>query len=137
MNPVVKNTLVLIAAIILGSIVNSMIVSLNGVLIPFPEGVDVSSMEGLAASMSLFEPVHFLLPFLAHAIGTFVGAFIVAKYAASHGNIFAWIIGTLYFAGGAYMVFSITSPMWFNIIDLVFAYFPMSFLAIKLARNGK
>lgn len=138
MNPVVKNILafiagIFIAGIFIGGIVNSMIVSLNGVLIPLPEGADVTSIEGLTASMSLFEPIHFLMPFLGHAIGTFVGAFIVVKFAASHGNLFAWIIGALFFAGGTYMVFQLPAPMWFNITDLVLAYFPMSYLAIKLA----
>ncbi len=132
MNPVMKNILAFVAGIVIGSVVNSMIVSLNGVLIPLPEGADVSSMDGLAASMSMFKPIHFLMPFLGHAVGTFVGAYIAAKYAATNGNTFAWIIGALFFAGGTTMIFTIPSPMWFNIIDLVLAYFPMAFLAIKM-----
>lgn len=133
MNPVVKNILAFVAGIIVGGVVNSMIVSLNGVLIPLPEGADVTSMEGLAASMSLFRPIHFLMPFLGHALGTFVGAFIVAKFAASHGSKLAYFIGLFFLGGGIYMVTQLPSPMWFNIVDVVFAYIPMSFLAIKMA----
>lgn len=136
MNTVVRNSLSFIAGLILGSVVNSSILSLNGTLISLPEGADVSSMEGLAASMSLFDPIHFLIPFLAHAIGTFVGAYVVAKFAASHGTTFAWIIGALFFVGGSVMVFMLPAPMWFNVADLVLAYFPMSYLAIKLASKA-
>jgi hypothetical protein len=137
MNPVVRNILAFVVGLIVGSVVNSMLVSLNGVLIPFPEGVDVTSMEGLAASMSLFKPIHFLMPFLGHAIGTFVGAYIVAKYAASHGDKLAYFIGLFFLGGGIYMVTQLPSPMWFNILDVLVAYIPMSYLAIKMASKYK
>ena len=39
-------------------------------LIPPPEGADVTTLEGLKTSMHLFQPKHFLMPFLAHALGT-------------------------------------------------------------------
>ena len=39
-----------------------------------PKGVDVTTMEGLKAYLHLFEPKHFIFPFLAHALGTFAGA---------------------------------------------------------------
>jgi hypothetical protein len=133
MKPFVRNILAFVVSLITGSFANSLIISFNGTLIPLPEGADVSNMEGLAASMELFEPIHFLMPFLAHAIGTLVGAYIVARFAATRGDTLAWIIGALFFTGGCVMVFQLPAPMWFNVTDLVFAYFPMSYLGIKLA----
>jgi hypothetical protein len=78
MNSTLKNILATVAGVIGGSLVNIGLVNLNGKVIPFPEGVDVSTMETLAASMTLFEPIHFLMPWLGHALGTLVGAFIAA-----------------------------------------------------------
>lgn len=43
-------------------------------LIPPPSGVNVSDAESLSRSIHLFEPRHFVMPFLAHALGTLAGA---------------------------------------------------------------
>jgi hypothetical protein len=34
------------------------------------------------------------------------------------------------------MVTILPSPLWFNIIDLVFAYFPMAFLGYRLGKKA-
>jgi hypothetical protein len=132
MNPTVKNILGVIAGIILGSACNMSIVLISGSIIPPPEGADVTTSEGLISSMHLFEPKHFIMPFLAHALGTFVGALIAASIAASHKTTFAMVIGIFFLLGGIYMVFMLPSPMWFNAVDLIFAYIPMAFLSTKL-----
>ena len=49
------------------------LIMLSGKVIPPPAGSDVATMEGLKASLHLFEPKHFVFPFLAHALGTLVG----------------------------------------------------------------
>ncbi|TGL88194.1 hypothetical protein EHQ68_10195 [Leptospira congkakensis] len=48
-------------------------IKVSGKIILPPKGADVTTMEGLKASIHLFEPEHFLFPFLAHALGTLVG----------------------------------------------------------------
>ena len=73
--------LAVIAGVIIGSIVNMALVNAGPMLIQPPEGVDITSFEGLKASMHLFQPKHFLFPWLAHAMGTLVGAFLAAKIA--------------------------------------------------------
>ncbi len=79
MKPGVKNILAVIAGAILGSAVNMGIIMVSGSFIPPPNGADITTMEGLKASMHLFQPKHFIFPFLAHALGTFAGAFLAAK----------------------------------------------------------
>jgi len=133
MNPIVKNILAVIAGFIIGSIVNMAIIMVSGSIIPPPEGADVTTMEGLKASMHLFQPKHFILPFLAHALGTFAGAFFAAKIAAGHKMKFALTIGVLFLAGGTANVFMLPSPTWFTILDLIGAYIPMAYFAGKLA----
>ncbi len=132
MNPIVRNILAFIAAIFIGSFVNGAIIAISGSIIPPPIGADVTTEEGLKATMHLFQPQHFIMPLLAHAIGTFVGAFIVAKFAASHNMIFAICIGILFLFGGTYMVMILPSPLWFSITDLTLAYLPMAYIAGKL-----
>ena len=50
------------------------LVTASPLVIPPPAGVDVSDPQSLSESIHLFEPKHFVFPFLAHALGTLVGA---------------------------------------------------------------
>ena len=133
MNPILKNTLVVISALIVGSLANMALIMISGWVIPPPEGGDITSMEGLAATMHLFQPKHFIFPFLAHAVGTLVGAFVAAKFAVSQHKNMALLIGGLFFIGGATNVYLLPAPMWFNVLDLVVAYFPMAIWGYTLA----
>ena len=90
-------------------------------------------MEGLKASMHLFGPSNFILPFLAHALGTFVGAFIAALIAATHKMKFAIAIGVLFLIGGIANAFMLPAPAWFIAVDLLLAYMPMAYLGGILA----
>jgi hypothetical protein len=139
MNPILRNILAVIGGIIIGSFVNMVIITLSGSIIPPPEGADVTTAEGLRESMHLFQPRHFILPFLAHAAGTFTGAFLAALIAASHKMKFALLIGFLFLAGGIAAVYMLPSPVWFTILDLAAAYIPMAYLAGRLAvkKNNK
>jgi hypothetical protein len=132
MNPIIRNILAVIAGGVVGSVVNMGIIMISGSVIPPPEGADVTTMEGLQASLHLFEPRHFLMPFLAHALGTFAGAFLAALIAANHKMLFALVIGLFFLAGGIGNVFMLSSPVWFTVVDLVGAYFPMAWIAGKL-----
>jgi hypothetical protein len=132
MNPIVRNILAVITGAILGSIVNMGIIMISGSIIPPPEGADVTTTEGLKAAMHLFQPKHFIMPFLAHALGTFAGALIAGLIAASHKIKFALGIGVLFLLGGVASVFMLPSPVWFTILDLVVAYIPMAYIAGKI-----
>ncbi|MGJ4789437.1 hypothetical protein [Leptospira koniambonensis] len=129
MNPYVRNTLSVIAGLIIGSIVNMGLITISGSIIPPPEGADVTTMEGLKASIHLFQPKHFIFPFLAHALGTFVGALVAASIAASHKLKFALVIGGFFLVGGTANVLMLPAPAWFNVLDLFGAYIPTSYLA--------
>lgn len=128
-HPITKNILAVVVGLIFGSALNSALVHIGPSIIPLPEGADVSTMEGLAASMPLFQPKHFLFPFLAHALGTLSGAFVAALIASSHKFRFAMGIGCFFLLGGITAVFMIPAPMWFNAVDLIFAYIPMAWIA--------
>lgn len=133
MNPILKNILAVIAGVVLGSIVNMGLIMISGSIIPPPDGVDVTNMESLKANMHLFEPKHFIFPFLAHALGTLAGAFVAALIAATHKMKFALGIGAFFLLGGIANVFMLPSPTWFAVLDLVGAYIPMGWLGGRLA----
>lgn len=135
MNPTVKNVIAVLAGAIVGSIVNGILITVSGSIIPPPNGADVTTMEGLKESLHLFEPKHFIFPFLAHALGTFVGAFLAVKIAANNNMKMGFIVGGLFLIGGTINVVMLPAPMWFNVLDLVGAYIPMAYLGWKLGEK--
>jgi len=129
MNPILRKILAVVLGIVVGSVVNMALVSISGTVIPPPDGVDVTTAEGLKAGMHLFEPKHFIFPFLAHALGTFVGALVAAWIAPSSKLTFAMVIAVFFFLGGLASIFMLPSPLWYTFVDLVFAYFQMAYFA--------
>jgi hypothetical protein len=127
-----RNVLAVLAGLVLGSLVNMAIVTLGPMLVPPPTGVDVKTAEGLAQGIHLFEPRHFVTPFLAHALGTLAGALVACRLAATRHATLAWVIGVVFLCGGVAASFMIPAPTWFIALDLVVAYLPMAGLGIRL-----
>jgi hypothetical protein len=133
MSPIMRNILAVIAGVVIGSIVNMLIINFSGSIIAPPEGVDTTTAEGLKEGIHLFEPKHFLMPFLAHALGTLIGAYLAALIAATHKMNFAFAIGLVFLFGGIGAVLMIPAPLCYNITDLVLAYIPMAWLGGRWA----
>ena len=127
------NVLVVLAGIIIGSIVNMFIINNGGKVIPLPEGVDPNDIESIKKNIQLYEAKHFVMPFLAHALGTLVGAFLVAKFAVSHNYKLALGIGFFFLLGGIAAASMIGTPLIPTAVDLVFAYLPMAWIGTRLA----
>jgi hypothetical protein len=133
MKTILRNILAVVAGFAAGSVVNMSLINLGPMVIPPPAGADVSTPEALKASMHLFEPKHFIMPFLAHALGTFAGALVATRIAATQPFRLALSIGALFFLGGIGAVVMIGGPMWFNVLDLTAAYFPMAYAAYRFS----
>ncbi len=129
---ILKNILAVVISLFIGGMVNISIVMFSSSVIPPPAGANLTTTEGLQAAMPLMEPKHFLMPFLAHAIGTLVGAIIAASMAVNHKMRFAMIIGIFFLAGGIMNIFMLPSPVWFTIVDIGFAYIPMAYLGGRI-----
>ncbi len=135
MPKLLRNILAVLAGVVIGSVVNMALITLSPSLIPPPAGVDVSNAESLAGAMHLFEPRHFIMPFLAHAMGTLAGAFAAYLIAASHKARIAYVIGIVFLCGGIAASFMIPAPAWFIALDLLAAYLPMAWLGIQIGKR--
>ncbi|HEX7314716.1 MAG TPA: hypothetical protein VF297_12395 [Pyrinomonadaceae bacterium] len=132
-----RNVLAVLAGIAIGGVVNMALITLSPWLIPPPAGVDMSSAEGLSKAMHLFEPRHFIMPFLAHAFGTLAGALAAYLFAVSYKTHVAYVVGALFLCGGVAASFMIPAPAWFIALDLLAAYLPMAWLAILIGTRMK
>ena len=133
MAPLLRSGLAALAGIVVGSAVNMAIVVGGAAILPPPEGVDASSAESLRAGIHLFGPEHLLSPFLAHAVGTFTGAFAAGILESPRGRRAHRFVGGFFLAGGIAAAAMIPAPAWFTATDLVLAYVPTAMLGARLA----
>jgi len=133
MNPILRNILAVIACILIGGAVNMGLILLGSSMLPPPAGVDVQDVASINAHIGEYSIAQLLSPFLAHALGTLAGAFVAAKVAASRQMALAMVIGGVNLLGGIMGVRMIpAAPLWFDVLDLGFAYLPMALLGGRL-----
>lgn len=132
MKTVIRNIAAVVVGVVLGGAVNMALIINGPSIIPPPAGVDVTNAQSIAASIHLFEPRHYVFPFLAHALGTLVGAFAAYLIAASRRHVFAYVIGMFFLAGGIAASLMIPAPAWFIALDLIGAYLPMAWVGKRL-----
>jgi hypothetical protein len=135
MKTILRNIFAVIIGLVVGGAVNMALIIVSPHVIAPPAGVDVTDSQSLSASMHLFEPKHFVFPFLAHALGTLAGALLAFLIAASYRSVFAYTIGAVFLAGGIATAFMLPAPVWFIILDLAAAYIPMAWIGTQLGRR--
>jgi hypothetical protein len=124
----VRNVLAVLVGVFVGGLVNMGLILAGPLVIAPPAGVDMTTAEGLQAGLALLEPRHFVFPWLAHALGTLIGAWLAARLAVSHHQRLALVVGVVFLAGGIMAATMIPAPTWFLALDLVGAYLPMAWL---------
>ena len=136
MHPILRNILAVVAGILVGMALNEGIIISSAYLVPPPEGADMLTPDGIKAALPLLQPKHFLMPFLAHALGTFVGAYLSSLLAVNNKIRVALSVGGVFLVGGLIVAYIIPAPAWFVTADLILAYLPVAFLAGKINAAG-
>lgn len=113
--------------------VNSSLIQASASIMPPPEGVDPMDIESIKANFDKFTPKHYIVPFLAHALGSIAGVVVGCSIAASHKFKIAMGLGIFHLLGGIAAAVMIPAPLWFIVVDLVLAYIPMAWLGTKLS----
>jgi hypothetical protein len=68
MQPILRNILAIIAGFLVGSALNMAIIAVGPIVIPPPDGVDMSDIDKFSENLNLLRPANFLAPWLAHAL---------------------------------------------------------------------
>ena len=138
MNSPLRNILAVIAGWFVGSVVNMSIISFYPSIFPLPEQIIEGDMQSLIDNAHLLEIPNLISVFLAHGLGTLVGAFLAAKIGVSRHLLLSMIIGGLFLLGGIAIntMLNFTPPV-FSIIDTFFAYIPMAWIGWKLSHPLK
>lgn len=134
MHPMIRNILAIAAGIIIGGLINFGLIMIGYSIFPL-EGLDPNDMESFKTAAVNMKTHHFIFPFLAHAIGTLVGAYVAARFAADRKTVCALIIGVFFLYGGIDAARIIPAPTWFVVADIALAYLPMAWLGGKWGSN--
>ena len=132
-----RNFIALFGGAALGALVNGTIIRLQPYVVPFPEGVDPNDIESLKGAIMYFSWEQFIMPFLAHALGTFAGAYFAVRVARQRQLFKAMAISVIFLIGGILMVGMLPAPLWFEALDLTLAYLPMGWLAYRVGMRVK
>ncbi len=128
MNPIIRNVLAVIAGLIVCMFTNGMVIGIGSALVAPPDGVNPNDLKSIVDNIDKYEPKHFAVPFLAHALGSLVGAATAAAIAATRKKTFALVIGGVHMFGGVTMVILVGGPLWFIVLDLGVAYLPAAWV---------
>ncbi|MFM9050685.1 MAG: hypothetical protein ACKOKF_00005 [Bacteroidota bacterium] len=134
MHPVLRKILAVVAGIFCGGFLNSTLLKIGQRIYPLPQGANMSSFEQIKVSMPLLMTENFVTVFLAHALGTFFGAFVAAKIYKEYGFRCAMIVSYFFLIGGIIMVVAVGGPIAFILTDLFFAYLPMGWLGYRFSK---
>tara|TARA_Y100001960_G_C14491261_1_gene736828 strand:+ start:459 stop:842 length:384 start_codon:yes stop_codon:yes gene_type:complete len=127
MRVILKNIGIIALGIIIGMIINMGLIILGGIIIAPSDNFE--PMNALNWDLK-----YFIFPFLAHALGTFSGTFIVSKLSKKTNIAIPLIVGFYFLSGGVYMATILPAPIWFILLDITVGYIPMALLGWKLAK---
>ena len=131
MHPIFKNISAVVLGWLVGSSMNMGLIQMGLYIFPI-SGIDPNDMDAFAEVMPTLEFEYFIFPFLAHALGTFVGAIMASMIAESKKMKFALYIGGLFLIGGIAVNYMLPGPTWLTVADIVLAYIPMAWLGGKI-----
>ena len=137
MRHLLRSSIAVLAGLLVGGLANSAVLAVGARLVPPPEGVDVNDLESINAHLDEYAPIQFLVPFLAHAAGTLVGAIVATRIGPGRRAGPAYAVAALFLLGGLSMFFLLpNSPRWFVALDLIVAYVPMAWLGSRVAAGS-
>ncbi len=132
MASVLRNILAVMVGAVVCIFLNGLLLGAMMKVIATPQGFDPNA----PSTYGLLQARHFISPFVAHAVPSFVGGFLAALIAADRKLTFALVVGGLHLLGGIVAAFIIPAPVWFIVLDLGLAYLPMAWLGGRLGGRG-
>lgn len=127
MKPIYRNILAVVLGLVLGSFINIYIVGFSADQLSLDPN-DPEYMTKLGEVLPTASWDKFIYPFAAHAVGTLVGALVAVMIAGTNKMKIALAIGAFFLLGGIMASVMIPSPLWFIVVDILFAYIPMAFI---------
>ena len=135
MNPTLRNILVVIGALVAGSIIVYAFESISHIIFAPPAEIDTADIASLKTFMKNAPAGSLAIVLLAHAAGAMVSGWLIGRFVLSSQRMLAMIVGLVWTFFGVINLVLIPHPLWFTIAD-VCVYFPMTLLGLKLSGSN-
>ncbi len=122
-------------AIVAGMIAMMLGHRVSNVILPPPDGMDVSNIKSFVANAYKLTTGHWLFALLSHAFGPLVSGCFVSRFVVSHHRQLLWIVALAWIIAGVLNLMAVPHPLWFKIADII-VYIPMTFIGAKLSGCG-
>ncbi len=107
-----RNIGAVILGLIVGMIVNMLILQINSMFFPLPEGLDPTDYDALKSAMQSQPAAAWIGVIAAHLGQAFVGGWVAARLGVSRPLLLALIVGGLSLAGGIANAVMLSTPAW-------------------------
>jgi len=117
--PPVRSVIAVSAGLFVGGIATFGVEALGHIVVPPPQGLDVTDLAAVRAAMPTLPIAHFLPLLLAYLIGPTLGAALAARMSPSRPLVHAGFVGAFFLIGGVRNFMSIPHPAWFVALAIV------------------
>lgn len=125
----VRKILAVLAGIVIGIIVISLVEMIGHAVYPTPDDIDIFDPAFEAEVMETWTGT-LLFVLFAWAAGSFLGAIITSIISKDSKTILSLIVGALLMGLGILTLITIPHPVWFTIMS-IFAFLPFAWLGSK------
>ena len=132
---ILRNILALFAAGIVGCGLILAVESLNMVLYPFPDNVDLHNPKQMAEYVESLPVAALCVVLAAYVIGSFSSAWTAAKLGKSHHLLLGMFMGVFYQIAGIWNFVVIPTPLWMWIAGF-FVFIPPAYAGARLASRS-
>ena len=120
-----KNTLAVIAGLIVAIIIFSLFEYISTIIYPFPKDIDISNETAMKEYVSTLPSPVLLIILAGYAIGSFVAGLVIGSVSKSSEKKLPFIAGSILTIAAIINLATIPHPIWFMIINLLL-YIPLT-----------
>ena len=132
----IRRGLSVIAGLVAGFIVISIVEGASSLIFPPPAGLDLNDQQALRDFIQGLPAGALLFVLLAHILGSFIAGFACVAVSGEGWRPGALVVGAIVLAGGVFNLVAIPHPVWFAIADVAI-YIPAAYLGGHFAVRYK
>lgn len=132
----IRNVCAVLAGLIVGMVFNLVVVGVDFILYPMPEGVDFQDTEGVAAYIKSLPLLALLIVLVAHLGQAFFGGWVAAILSRNNPMMVAMIVGGLSLIAGLINMLELSLPAWMWIEMPLYLVVAWIAAKLELKRRG-
>lgn len=114
-----KKVLAVIAGLLLGGILMTLVQMLGHQIYPQPEGMDPNDMNQLSEYVESAPFMALFFVIISYAVAAFSSGYLATVIAGDQKKLYALICGVIFLVQSIYMMQSLPTPLWFWVLGIV------------------